>query len=143
LHVHEAEVRARIRNDARERRIAAQRGHVVDQLGPQRERRRGHRRLRRVDRDGQPGERGEHWLDAAQLLVRRDTLGARPRRLAADVDDRGALVEHPPRGRDSRRRLEMNAAVGERVRRDVEHAHHGRPREALLDRVTHRSRFSA
>ena len=38
------------------------------------------------------GERLDHRQHAAQLLVRRDRLGARPRGLAADVEDRRALA---------------------------------------------------
>ena len=81
-----------------------------------------------------PCEPLEHRHDAAQLLVERHAVRAGPRRLAADVDDRRALREHPPRrsGRDVR--VEVHAAVGERVGRHVDDAHHGRARKPFLDR---------
>ena len=46
-----------------------------------------------------------------------------PRRFRADVDDVGALGGKPPRLLDRRRRLEETAAVGKRIRRDIENAH--------------------
>jgi hypothetical protein len=42
-------------------------------------------------------DRLEHGHDAPQLLVERHPVRARPRRLAADVDDRGPLVDHAAR----------------------------------------------
>jgi len=65
----------------------------------------------------------ENRNHSTQLLVQRDTLGSGPGRLAADVHDRGALVEHPPRVRDGDLGPHEAAAVGEAVGRDVEDAH--------------------
>ena len=63
LHVHQAEVRAAVRDDARELRVAAQRGDVVDELRAELERAPRDLGLRGVDRDGQPGELLEHRED--------------------------------------------------------------------------------
>ncbi len=134
LHVHQADVAASVRDDARELGVGAQRGDVVDELDAELDRAARHRRLRRVDRDGRAGEVGEHRLDALELLGRRDAGGARTGRLAADVDDRRAGLEHPPGGRHRGVGPQVDTAVRERVRRDVQHAHHGRRREAFLDR---------
>src|SRR6202008_4801715 len=48
--------------------------------------------------------------------------------------DRGPLPDHPARRGRTDVRIEVDAAVGERVRSYVEHAHHRRPREPLFDR---------
>ena len=66
---------------------------------------------------------GDH---PAAFLGRIDGLGAGPGRLAADVDDVGALGDQRPAVGDGRLVVEVPAAVGERVGGDVEHAHHER-----------------
>ena len=58
-------------------------------------------------------------------------LGARAGRLAADVDDRGALGRQPAALRERGLGVEVAAAVGERVGRDVEDADERAPRIAL------------
>ena len=104
-HVHEAEVRVRAGDDAGQLGIAAQRGDVVHEHGPELERAAGDLRLRRVDRDGQlAGDRLEHGNDAAQLLVERHALRPGPGGLAADVHERGALLAMRAGSRDRRRR---------------------------------------
>ena len=50
-------------------------------------------------------------------------LRARARGFTADVEDVGAVRNHPQAVRDGARRIEAHAAVGERIRRDVEDAH--------------------
>ena len=111
LHVHQAEVRTALGNDAGELGVAPQRRDVVDELGAEFERAAGYLALRRVDRDGNAVEPLENRHDAAELLVDRDPCGAGPRRLAAHVDDRGACPRpcgEPPQprrpGRSARRR---------------------------------------
>ena len=80
---------------------------------------------------GRAGEPLEHGHDAPQLLVERHALRAGPGRLAADVDDRRALRRAiAPRGCDRVLGRAVDAAVRERVRRDVDDAHHGRARES-------------
>ena len=124
------------RDDLRHLWIAAESGDVVDELRAELERAARDLGLRGVDRDRRAVQRLEDGHDAAQLLVDGDALGAGPRRLAADVEDRSALVEHPPARCGGSRRLEVDAAVREGVGRDVDDAHHGRPRESFLDRRT-------
>ena len=58
---------------------------------------------------------------STETLYRTD----RTRRLSADVDHVGARRFHRERMLDGAVRVEVSAAVGERVGRHVEHAHHG------------------
>ena len=68
----------------------------------------------------------------AQFLVESRRARAGTRGFAADVDDRGALLDHAPRVRERRGGREEPAAVGEGIGRDVEHAHdHGRARSSV------------
>ena len=83
---------------------------------------------------GMPCQALEHRHDAAQLLVSRDRLRARARRLTADVDERRALLDEPAAVLDRVGRVDERASVGETVGRDVEHPHDGGPRPALLER---------
>ena len=95
LHVHEADRAAGLGDHVGHLVVVAQRAHVVDDGRAGGERAAGDLRLHRVDRDGDAdaaGERLDHRQHAAQLLVQGDQLGARPRGLAADVDDRRALT---------------------------------------------------
>src|SRR5205814_9058688 len=50
-----------------------------------------------------------------------------------DVDDRSSVLDHPARRRGRNVRIEMDAAVGERVGRDVHDTHHRRAKKPLLD----------
>ena len=114
--------------------IGAGRGErrdIVDHRRARRDRRAHHRRLARVDGDDDAlaGKRRDERDHPRELLVLGDRRRARPRRFAADVDDVGAVVLHRPRVRERTRRIDIPAAVGERIGRDVEHAHHERPRE--------------
>ena len=120
--------------DRRHLRIAAQRRDVVD------EHRAGagggarHRGLGGVDRERRPTrcrEPLDHRHHPPQLLVGRHRLGARPRRLPADVDEVRPLGRHalararPPRpGRGTRPPSENESGV------TFEHAHHRGPGEA-------------
>ena len=96
-HVHQADVRTGVGDDACELRIAAQGGHVVHELCAERDRAPCDLGLGRVDRERQALEPLEHRHDAPQLLVERDALRAGPRGLAADVDELRAVGEHPAR----------------------------------------------
>ena len=76
---------------------------------------------------------GRQRLDERQHPVELFALGhgrgSGPRRFAADVDEIGAVVPHLPRVRERALPLDIAAAIGKGVRRDVEDAHHERARE--------------
>jgi hypothetical protein len=132
--VHQAEVGLRGRNHSGQLRVAAERGDIVHELGAELERATGDLGLGGVDRDGYLAlERLEDGHDSPQLLVECHALGAGPCRLAPDVDDRGAFVQHPSRSRDGVHRLEVDSSVRERVGRDVDDAHHRRARKSSLE----------
>ena len=124
----------RVRDHARQLGVAAERGDVVDELRAELERAPRDRRLRGVDRDREPREGLEHRLDARELLLRAHRFRAGARRLAADVHERRALLGSRRPCDDGVGGRREAAAVGETVGRDVQHAHHRRPRPALLDR---------
>ena len=63
LHVHEAEIAARVGDDACELGIASQSGDVVDELDAELERAPGDRRLGGVDRDRRARQVEQHLLD--------------------------------------------------------------------------------
>ena len=96
-------------------------------VAPGRERGAGDGRLRGVDRDPGAGaglqQPFDHRQHAPQLLVRATGSAPGPGRLAADVEDRGALLLQRKAVLDRRARVEEEAAVGERVGRDVDDAH--------------------
>ena len=85
-------------------RVAAKRGDVVDELDAELERAPRDRGLRGVDRDAARRRVGRARARPGELLVGGDAVRAGPGRLAADVDDRRARVEHPPRRGDRRLR---------------------------------------
>ena len=124
--MHEAEVGVGVRDDAGQLGIAAQGRDVVDHHGAALESDAGDLGLGGVDRNRLASKRAEDRLDATQLLVERDSIRAGPGGLAADVHDGGARIEHPVRLRRRRLGSEERPAVGERVRRHVDDAHHGR-----------------
>ena len=101
-HVHQAAVQPAVGDQSGQLGVVPERGDVVDVGRPRVDRRLGHRELHRVDRDarGEPeaGDALDHREHAPQLLVHRHRVGARPRRLAADVDD-GRTLLHQPRAR--------------------------------------------
>ena len=119
--MHEAEVGARLRHHAGELRIGAERRDVVDELCAELERASRHVRLGRVDRDRQLSrDRLEHRHDTPELLVERDARRAGAGRLAADVQQVGAVVHQPQGVSDGDGRIKVAAAVGEAVRGDVD-----------------------
>ena len=91
--VHHHVGHARLRHQPGHVRVGESAAHVVDQADPGLERQLGHLGAHRVHADHHPGpdQFGDDRLDPAQLLVGGDPLRARPGRLAADVDDVGAL----------------------------------------------------
>ena len=118
-------------------RRVRQAADIVDQVGPARaERRGGYFTLAGVDRDRPPGRRPqrlENRHQSRQLLVCLDrsctagvlrTPGAS--RLAAEVQEIGAGLEHREPVRHSALWIEPQAAIAERVGSDVQDSHHQR-----------------
>ena len=110
-------------------------GHVVDEVGARPRAPRARPRpcacRSRSERPTGRGSPSTTGTTRAHLLVHRDLLGfaveRRARRFAAHVHDGGALAVHRERPFDRARRVEVHAAVGEGVGRDVEDAHDERP----------------
>ena len=126
-HVHQAAVGAGAGHDAGHLGVAAQGGHVVD------ERRAG---VERPRRDAALDVSIEIWAPAPRSIspsitgiTRRSSSASGtgsapgPGRLAAHVEDRRALRLELEAVRDRRLGGQVAAAVGERVGRDVDHAH--------------------
>ena len=65
----------------------------------------------------------DHRQHASQFLAGVDGLGAGPRRLAANVQNVGAVGNHLQAIVDCSRGVESPSAVGEGVRRDVDDPH--------------------
>ena len=134
-HVHEAEIAPGVGDHTRELRVARA---ARSRRSRARRRARAHAarpppstcRSTPARRRGRRAPARPARSSSSALTPRR----AGPGRLAADVDDRRARFEHPPRRRHRRLDVEVHAAVGERVGRDVDHAHHRRRGKALLDR---------
>ena len=107
-----------------------ERGDVVDEVDAGREREAHDLGVAGVDRDLDAGQarppvaqRLEHRPHARQLDLGCNGQRARPRRLAADVEDVRAAREQRLAMLDGARRIEEGAAVGEAVGRDVDDAH--------------------
>ena len=94
-------------------------------------------RLGRVDRDQDVRRTAQllnHGNDTPQLFIFRHRLSARPRRLAADVENRRAIARHLQPMLDRFAGIEKLSAIGKRIGRDVKHAHdQGAARE--IDRL--------
>ena len=133
LHVHEDHPGAGLPDHGEHLRVPGPRDVVHDQRtgiegGP------GHGRLPRVDRDGNGdlrGERLDHGGDAVPLLLGRDRIRSRTGRLAADVDEVGALVDHLDPTDHGSAVIEVQPPVGEGVGRDVQDAHDEGPLAAV------------
>ncbi len=81
------------------------------------------------DRHAERRSRGQDRLEPRALFLDGDRAHAAigPGRFRADVDDVGAFGDESPRMLDGRGWIEEPAAVGKRIRRDVENAHDQRP----------------
>ena len=119
------------RHHARHGRITGKRCDVVDDRRTARQSGFGHARLVGIDRDRdrhstlQPFQHRQH---PAQFLGFVNGRCPRPRRLAADIEDVGALLHHAERIRHRAGRIEALAAIGKRVGRDVDDRHDERAR---------------
>src|SRR6185295_2534950 len=125
LHVHHHHCRLRVR-DRIDRTLTAQSVHIVHHGAAGSDRRAHDVGLHRVhrDRDTFLRERFHHRNHPAHFFLDGDGLRARPRRLAAHVDQVGALVAKREAVRDRLRSIEEPPAIGERIRRNVHDAHH-------------------
>ena len=124
--VHQDHRGVQARDHGGERWVVRQRGDVVDDCRARIDRAAGDAGFVRVDRDGngnaaaKAGDDGQH---ASQLLVLRKRFGARPRGLAANVEEIGAVGDHAFAVSNRALGVEAHAAIGERIRRDVDHSH--------------------
>ncbi len=126
--MHQHHRRARVGHRFQRARLA-QRLHVVDHAGAGRQCCAHHVGLEGIDADRHGRARHQcldHRHHALDLLLRRHLFGAGPGGLAADVEDIRALLDQRQRVGDGRLGTEMPAAVGERIRGDVDDAHHPR-----------------
>ena len=112
--------------------IALQAPHVIDDRRSQIERPGGDGGFERIDRDrdAERDDLGQYRSQPRAFLLDRHANGAAigPRRFRADIENIGAFGGEAAGMGDRRLRIEKAAAVGKRIRRDVEHAHDQRPR---------------
>ncbi len=131
LHVHEHDGGASLSGEGRQGGVVAQSGDVVDAGGAGVEGGGGDLGPTRVDEDrgveAGAADAGDDGHDSAPLLRRVDGIRARPRRLAADVEQVGAVGDQLPGAGDGGGRIQELPAVAERVGRHVDDAHHQRP----------------
>ena len=108
---------------------------VVDDVGAEIERGAHHLGLGGIDRDRATEAKrlAQHRQHPRQFGLEIYRVGARTARLAAEVEDVGALGQQPLAGRERPGRGERRVAVGERVGREVDDAHHPRLGEIDLE----------
>ena len=114
-------------DDARHVGVALQAPHVVDDRGAGLECPGRHRSFHRIDRDrnAEPDHGRQDAGKAAALLIERhrNRIAVGPRRFRADIENVGAFDGKALRLGNGGGRIEKAAAVGKRVRRDIEDAH--------------------
>ena len=138
--MHEAAVGAGRCDEARDGRLVTKCRHVVDDARAGLQRRLGYGRLAGVDRDrARSGQTFDHGHNTLELLGLGHGRGAGPCRLAADVEDGGALARELLTVLDGGVGAEVQPAVGERVRRDVDDAHDDGPAGRQIDHGTERT----
>ena len=113
-------------DDVQDLRVREAAGDVVDQHRARVEGGVGHLRAHRVHGDDRAGggEGVDHRKHTVELLAHQRASRPGPGRLAADVEDVGALLHQVEPVRDGRVGVEPLAAVGEGVRGHVHDAHH-------------------
>jgi hypothetical protein len=127
-HVAHHQARVAIRNHAREVRLKRQTGRVVDNFNPKLQCALGHFRLVGVHGYGNREpvlEALQHGAKAMPLFVGGNARRARTGGFGADVDNIRALLFHFDGARKGAVGVGVTAAVGKRVGRHVEYAHHG------------------
>lgn len=135
-HVHQAHTTGRVRGHHLQGARLAERRDVVDDVHAQVERRAHHAGLVGVDgqRHAEPGGVAQHRQHAGQFVLERDRVRTRAAGFPADVEDVGPLLDQPLAMAQRGGRGGMLPAVGERVRGDVDDAHH--PGSAQVDAKT-------
>src|SRR5215472_1371821 len=123
--VHDRVRHASLRDQPGQPRVGPAAADVVDHPRPGLEGELRHAGPHRVHADRKPGagELRDDRADPAQFLRLVDPLGPRAGRLAPDVYDVGSLGGEPEAMGHRGSGLEPRAAVGERVRGDVDDAH--------------------
>ncbi len=123
-HMHQHHRHLRIARDIERVFVMRQRADVVEHRRTRVERGPHRRRVARVDRNRPVGrQRAQYRQHATQLFFDRHRFSPRPRRLAANVEQIGALRTQRPSLRDRRVGIEEPAAIRETVRRRVDDAH--------------------
>ncbi len=130
--VHDSDRHATLGDEVRHVGIALQPPHVIDDRRTLIERPGGDGGFERIDRD-RDAERDEfrqHRRQSGLLLRQRHANGAAvgARRFSADIEDIGALGNEAAGVGERRLRIEKAAAIGKRIRGDVEDAHNHWPR---------------
>ena len=112
-----------------------ERTHVVDDVHAQFDRRPHHRRLARIDRHryAQRHRMAQHRQHPRQFFGCIGLASARPGRFAADIENVGALRQQVVAVTHGRICVAKAPAVGERVRRHVDDAHHQRALETQAE----------
>ena len=127
--VHDDKPRPRFRRHPRDVGLALQAMDIVDDMHAGSDRQSRRLGVISVDRNERPTLRREcfdHRQDSRLLLPGRDGRRAGPGRLAADVDDLGALGQHAPGMRNRTAWLNKLTSIGKAVRRGVHDPHqHG------------------
>ena len=125
--VHQDQRRAVPARDFREARFKTQATDVIQNIRAGVESLLSNLCLGRINGDGDatqlPPQAADDRQHASKLFLGRDRLRSRPRGLAAHVDPVRSLAGQFHPMLDGTNRVKVLAAIGERIRSDVEHAH--------------------
>ena len=136
LHVHQADATRRVRRHHRQRTRPGQCAHIVDDVGAQIEGRLHHLGPAGVHRhrDAQSHGMAQHRQHPGQLFLQIRLTGTGAGGFTADVQQVSAVAQQLVAVRLGRVGAAVLAAVGKRIGRDVDDAHHLRP--AQIDQKT-------